>query len=48
MHLRESKVLDSGLHALDSGFQKMDCGLLVGEAWIPDSTSKKKPESGYP
>ena len=47
--LREYKtVLDSGLHAVDSGFVKLDFRLLVSGAGIRDTTSKNLPESGYP
>ena len=35
---RESKaILDSGLHAVDSGFSGTESGFFVSGTWIPDS-----------
>ena len=50
-YVRESKtVLESGFHALDSGFQVLLPGTITLSVelgiWIPDSTSKKLPDSG--
>ena len=38
MHAKESKDdLDSGFHAMESEFWKLDFGLFVSGTWIPDS-----------
>ena len=38
---RESKkVLDSGLHTVDTGFKVLDSGFFVTGTWIPDSRAE--------
>ena len=41
LHIRESKtVLDSGFHAVDSGFQVPMLRVFVSGTWIPHSNLK--------
>ena len=45
-NVKESKtVLDSGFHAVDSGFQVLDCTLFVSATWILGSIFSRIPNS---